>query len=259
MVMAVTYMVVAATNKCLLSFSRMANTADNFNKISDERIGALAVVPPYESKTSGLAPGQWARGNIKEVGPGFARDFVVTGPKLRITYSGCRWNKLVFTMDGAPSTNAFVQFLNKIGAHVWKTIYASPDKYKPGAKSNARFSFSHDLIKPSSDPNMYPDEIRARLSSKRQANDEEPTEFMDIVDTIIFKKDEEFGSLVVEPYDIKAGGYMIPVIKISYYRNGDTFGLVMTVLKGMYFPPTDNEGIGRISNAEWNMDISDDL
>ena len=40
----------------------------------------------------------------------------------------------------------------------------------------------------------------------------------------------------VDPQDITAGSEILPIIKISYFRNGNKFGLNLTLLKGMVYP-----------------------
>lgn len=230
----------------------MSTTATNFTKITHDAVKSLVVVPPYEPKST---LSQWVRGAIRERGPGYSRDFIITGPKLTITYSGCKWNKLVFNADSSSSTQSFIAFLEAVDDHFWQSICTNCDKYKPGAKTSARFTHDGEVVKPSSDPSLYPDEIRTRLSSKRQQADiNGDIQYLDVVDAVLTNVSTLEN---VEPSAIKAGGSIIPVIKFSYYRNIEKFGLVLTVLKGVYYPPAESPS-ATLSNADWQMDITCD-
>jgi hypothetical protein len=53
------------------------------------------------------------------------------------------------------------------------------------------------------------------------------------------------------PHEVMGGGYMTPVIKLGYHKEGDNFGLNLTVLKAVYeFNP-----INQMSNDAWDMDV----
>jgi len=212
----------------------------HFQDINEARINSIVVKPPYERANTMNA---WVRGNLRFTDT-YGDDVVITGPKLRVCFSGCRWNKIVFSED---AEGTFKQWLKQVGEYVERVIEASPDLFKPGAKTSARFTFDHEVVKPSSDPTKYPDEIRARLSTHRIALDDGT--FQDIPDCIILKNDSED---FVEPCDVAAGGYMIPILKLSYFRNLDRFGIVMTMLKALYEPPLETQTY-RISNGDWEI------
>lgn len=213
----------------------------------------VRIIQPYE------VPGkvsQWVRGSIRHNGT----DLVVTGPKLRVCFSGCRWNKLVLgvpaLVDDLESTNhdvveaiAFKNWLHELAGQVQATVWAQPEKFKPGAKSSTRFIFDTDYVKPSSDPSLYPDEVRCRLSTYRQTGGE--NENYDVVDADLFKVVDGIVFKVDAP-EIFSGSYVIPVLKINYFRNIERFGLMITVLKAHVFPQEYN----RIGNDEWVVDYS---
>lgn len=226
-----------------------------FKHVSIEDLNtSLAVNPPYESK--GLAtgqPAQWVRGYMR-LG---TQDFIVTGPKMRVCYSGCRWNKLVFCLNGAadPEVYAFERWLHEVNAVFRSHVEAMPERFKPGAKTATRFLFDDDYIKPSSDPAMYPDELRCRLSTHRQMvvdqTSADGAPYQDVVDTHLFKVDAGLFE-GVEAGDIKAGMEIIPIIRISYYRNIERFGLALTVLKGQVFEGDSNNQ--KPTNMDWVID-----
>lgn len=181
----------------------------------------LRVLPPYENKDKPQA--QWVRGYIRNG----SNDFIITGPKLKICFSGCRWNKMVLAMPGPDDEMAysFERWLRNLCPVVENQIWQNPEQFKPGAKSSTRFLFDHEFIKPSVDPSMYASELRCRLSIKRD----------ETVDTDLFRV-ENGQKIPMEPSEITAGSYIIPIFRISYYRNIERFGLVLTIVKGEVFP-----------------------
>lgn len=181
----------------------------------------IRVLPPYENKDK-PSP-QWVRGYIRNSG----RDFIVTGPKLRVCFGGCRWNKMVLAMPGPADEVAysFERWLQALCPVIENQIWQNPERFKPGAKSSTRFLFDHEFIKPSIDPTVYASELRCRLSVNRE----------DKVDTDLFRV-EDGSKVPMDPSEITAGSYIIPIFRISYYRNVERFGLVLTIVKGEVFP-----------------------
>ena len=226
-------------------------TAEHFSKFDISRFTTISVLAPYEPKDRNI---QWVRGSIRynnNNGSG-PRDLIVTGPKLKVCYGGCRWNRLVFAMNGDinPDVKMFESWLSSLSSYVRDQIWSNPNKYKPGSITNQRFYFDEGLVKPSSDPIMYPDELQTRLSTKRVPD--VTGAISDIVDAEIFQESVN-GPEYVAPEDITAGSHIIPIIKISYNRNIDKFGLVLTVLKAKYFP-SEYIPRERISNDSWTFD-----
>lgn len=239
------------------------NTAEYFSKFNTNRFRTISVLAPYEPKDKII---QWVRGNIRYnngdgAGP---RDLIITGPKLKVCYGQCRWNRLVFAMNGTAENDSevfhFEQWLTSLADHVRSQIWANPNKYKPGSMTSQRFYFDGGFIKPSSDPIMYPDELQTKLSTVRVMNNtpnhfSEIPSYTEVCDADIFM-DGPDGPIAVKPEDITAGSHIIPIIKIAYYRNVEKFGLVLTVLKAKYFP-SEYLPIDKISNDSWTFDMSD--
>ena len=214
-----------------------------------DRIRDLCVLPPYEPRDR---QSQWVRGAIRHrLYDDNLRDLVVTGPKLKICFSGCNYRRIVFSMDESkPDVYGFQQWLLILASHVKDTIWMDPGKYKNGAISSSRFTFDEDFIKPANDPSRYPDELRCKLSTKRELGpDNIPIE---VVDADLFMQSSNGEEVPINSEEITAGSYMIPIIKFSYYRNGERFGMNMTVLKGLVFPA--EKRIYDIDNRSWVID-----
>lgn len=229
--------------------------AEYFLNWDSDRLNHLQVLAPYEGKDKLK---QWVYGNIRNLPPNddVYRDFVVTGPRMKICYGGCNWNRIVFAMNGAanPPVYHFEQWLRQLSERVKASIWSDPAKYKNGATTNSRFVFDDDYIRPASDPAMYPDELRCRLSVKRIPS-EDGSGYKELPDADLFIRKEDGDFPVQDLTEIRSGWYMIPVLKFSYYRNGERFGLVITVLRGMIFPTE----ISRIDNKDWQMDYPTDM
>lgn len=222
-------------------------TAEYYQNWTEERITRLQIQAPYEPKDS-----LWVRGSIRHRAPNDAvQDLVVTGPKMKVCFSGCNWNRIVFAMNGAanPEVYRFEQWLYGLANHVKNTIWADPGKYKSGATNSGRFMFDDDFVKPAKDPAMYPDELRCRLSTKRIMGGDEA---IDVSDADLFTQDEAGNLHPIDPTSITSGSHIIPVLKFSYYRNMERFGIVITVLRGLVFPAQENSY--KVANDQWHMD-----
>lgn len=220
-----------------------------FKDVKPENLrSALVVHPPYEPKTSGsLPPPQWVKGYMK-LG---ATDFVITGPKMRVVYSGCRWNKIVFALNGAADEEVYMfeKWLHEVNSVFEQIVRNAPDRYKPGAKSSTRFLFDGDYVKPSSDPALYPDELRCRLSTQREAGGEDGVS-VDVINThFIYDNNGTIDTIGAE--NIKQGMEIMPIVKISYYRNIERFGLNLTILKGWVYKGEEVQE--RPSNMDWEF------
>ncbi len=228
--------------------------AEHFTKLDEERMSQLVVLPPYEPKTDTTL--QWVRGSLRlPSGSGGYRDLVVTGPRMKVVYGGCRYNRMVLALPGGgfPEVYAFERWVRGLMLNVKANIWANPGKYRSGASTPARFQFDEGIIRASNDPAMYPDELVTRLSTKRittgDVEEGGPTEYIDTE----FITDTENGVSNIEPVDIVAGSTIIPIFKISYNRNIEKFGLVLTLLKAKVFPP-ESMPYGRIDNTSWVFD-----
>lgn len=237
------------------SYDAVPKATNYLNLDIDKLKETVVVLPPYKDDPSR----QWIRGYLKlrnESSPTGNEDFIFTGPKLRITYNGCSWNKIVFNMDD--SVADFRAFLSQVSSIVRSNIYASPGKFKLGALNESRFSWEDSmLIKQSEIPDRYSDELKCRLSTFRDmtsSTDEESTS-IEIPDTYFFKELCDGTRFPVLPDEIQAGDYLIPVFRLSYGRNINRFFLILTLLKGKVIP-NEKPVYKKIKNEDWEMDES---
>lgn len=187
----------------------------------------LRILPPIEPKDK---TNTWSRGSIRDSD---FNELIITGPQLPVVFSGCRFNNVVFSMRGPADepAYAFECFLHSLLSVVEATISANPDKFKPGVKNAALLQYDRDFIRPSSYSPDLPNEMRVKLAVKRDQVDEHG-EVVDMIDSVFV---DESGT-AVDPQDITSGSEILPIIKISYYRNGNKFGLNMVLLKGLVYP-----------------------
>jgi len=224
--------------------------ADYYTNWNDERLADLQILPPYEPKDR---VAQWVRGSIRQrYVDGMMRDFVVTGPKMKICFGGCNWNRIVFAMNGAADSTVygFERWLRMLAGNIKSAIWTEPGKFKPGAVSGSRFIFDDDYIKPANNP-VYPDELRCKLATRRETPPDEDG-FVDVVDADLFVRNEDGSESPIDSKDIVAGSYMIPILKFSYYRNVERFGMTVTVIKGLVFPSDRRSNV--VDNKEWQID-----
>jgi hypothetical protein len=217
--------------------------ATNFSAFDYAAIEALQVLPPLESKDKSIT---WARGSIRDSD---FNELLITGPRLPVLFSGCRFNNLVFSIRGPEDepSHAFECFLNKVLSHVESTVSASVERFKPGLKNPTLLQFDRDFIRPSSYSLDMPNELRLKLAVKRQQVDENG-ETVDMIESVFVAED----GTSIDPQDIRAGSEIIPIIRISYYRNGNKFGLNLTLLKGMVYPSAKRP---RVSLNDLEFDI----
>jgi hypothetical protein len=149
------------------------------------------------------------------------RDIVFTGPRMKVVYSGCQWDTIVFAMDD--DTRDFEAWIERGYARLQEIIKSDPAKFKCTRRIPL---FSKSLITESSDPALYPNQLRCRLAVKR---DKEGNK---IVTSVLLQED-----LPTTPANIWGGGWMLPIFSMGYYKDGDEFGLSLTLLKGGYTPP----------------------
>lgn len=187
----------------------------------------LRVLPPMEPKDKSIT---WLRGSIRDSD---FNELIITGPRLPVLFSGCRFNTVVFSMRGPGEDNVaytFENFLHRVLSCVESSVQAAPDKFKPGLKNAALLHFDRDFVRPSSYSSDLPNEMRVKLAIKRQEVDEHG-EVVDMIDSVFI---DERGQQV-DPSDITAGSEIIPIIRVSYYRNANKFGLNLTLLKGLVY------------------------
>lgn len=195
----------------------------HFSHFDYTAIDALRVLSPLEPRDKSI---QWARGSIRDAD---YNELIITGPRLPVLFSGCRFNSIVFSMrpDDEP-TAAFEAFMSRLINRVESAVASNPEKFKPGCKNVATLHFDKDISRPSSYSVDMPNEFRVKLAVRRGDTDDQG-EVVDTIETVF--TDEE--GLHIEPIDILSGSEMIPIFRVGYYRNGNKFGLNVTLLKGV--------------------------
>lgn len=218
--------------------------ATSFSNFDYVAIEALRVLPPLESKDKTIT---WARGSIRD---NDFNELVVTGPRMPVLFSGCRYNNVVFSVRGPTDepTHAFEAFLHKVLSHVESSVSSSLDKFRPGLKNAALLQFDRDFIRPSSYSAESPNELRVKVLIKRGEVDEHG----EVLDMIATPFEDENGNSV-DPDSISAGSEIIPIIRIGYYRNGNKFGLNMTMLKGLVFPNQKKRRLIDLDQLEFDL------
>jgi hypothetical protein len=218
--------------------------ASSFSNFDYVAIEALRVLPPLESKDKTIT---WARGSIRD---NDFNELLVTGPRMPVLFSGCRYNNVVFSVRGPTDepTHAFEAFLHKVLSHVEASVSSSLDKFRPGLKNAALLQFDRDFIRPSSYSADSPNELRVKLAIKRGEVDEHG-EVVDMIETPFV---DDNGSSV-DPEDITAGSEIVPIIRIGYYRNGNKFGLNMTMLKGLVYVNQKKRRSMDLSQLEFDL------
>lgn len=219
--------------------------ATNFSNFDYAKIEALRVLPPLEPKDKTIT---WARGSIRDDD---FNELIITGPRLPVLYSGCRFNNVVFSIRGPgvdDASHAFEAFLHKVLTHVETSVSAGLEKFKPGLKNAALLQFDRDFIRPSSYSSDMPNELRVKLAIKRGEVDEHG-EVVDMIETVFVQED----GTAVDPEEITAGSEIVPIIKVSYYRNGHKFGLNLTLLKGLIYPNLKKRRSMDLSQLEFDL------
>lgn len=200
----------------------------HFSNYDYQAIEALRVLPPLEPKDKAIS---WSRGSIRDSD---FNELLVTGPRLPVLFSGCRFNSIVFSIRGPgvdEPSYAFEAFLHKILSHVEACVTGNVEKFKPGLKNAALLQFDRDFIRPSSYGSDLPNEFRVRLAVKH-GGVMENGEIGDIIETVFVGED---GS-PMDPDAIRSGDEVVPIFRIGYYRNANKFGLNITMLKAVVFP-----------------------
>ena len=222
-----------------------AKTAEYFTNVNSVRMEMLNFLPPYELqlRTSG-----WYRGIIRHgvYGSGETQDFVITGPKMRILFDGCKWNRICFAMTPETSVKEFSDWIDDLETTMESVILQNPLRFKVNpAQGPVKID---KLSRVSHDP-AYSNSMRCWLSVSYESapNQMDVDAQQAVVNASLFLR--ESGE-AIEPYEIKGGWSMIPIFKISYQKQGNTFGLILTVLKG----EVSKKDTYVVSNAEWEID-----
>lgn len=158
-----------------------------------------------------------------------------TGPELEVVYSGCKYNSIVFVAN--ESQTEFLNWLESVSKAVGSIIKQAPANYKFSSLDPSPMSISTI----SSNPDMYPNELRCRLSTNRTGPDIDSQEI-----TTAFLLARNPGQ-AIDPADIRARGTIRPIFKMGYYKLGEAYGIELTLLKALYDPPADMS----IPNADY--------
>lgn len=142
----------------------------------------------------------------------------------------------MFAMD--ESQKEFESWLGVVSTRFQELIRADPAKFKYSRRGP---NFPSSLVTASRDPELYPNELRCRLSTVLNENGES------VSNAVLFSNGAQ-----VDPSQIWSGGMMTPVFKLGYYKNGDDFGLTLMVLKAEYVPGERTH----VENHVWTVDSS---
>jgi hypothetical protein len=223
---------------------KMNTSCPHFSSFDYQAIEQLKVLPPLEPRDKTIG---WARGSIRDQN---FNELFVTGPRLPVLFSGCRYNSVVFSIRGPGAddpSHALECFLHKVLSHVEATVSANVEKFKPGLKNTALLHFDRDFIRPSSYGAEFPNEFRVKLAVKRDYDDN--GEMSETIETLFVDEHEN----KIDPDNITNESEIIPIFKVSYYRNANKFGLNIIMHKGMVFQA--NKKRKTIDNADLQFDI----
>lgn len=183
----------------------------------------LAILPPY-------TPPNRPR-NVKNRGSvrlqANNQDVIFTGPLMEVVYSGCKYNSIVFVAD--QTQTEFLNWLESASKAVGVCIGKNPTNFKFTSPNPHEMS----VTTPSSNPDLYPNELRCRLSTTRTGPDIDNQEI-----TTIFRLTND-PNHSVSPADIRAHGIVRPIFKLGYFKLGESYGIELTLLKALYNPPAD--------------------
>lgn len=209
-----------------------------FNRLD---ISELVVSPAYEPK--GRLVSQRTKGFLRLGG----KPLTFTGPRLRVVYGGCRWNRIVLSDDNPE----FHDFIFRLSDLVKSIVWSDPEKYRHGSKSNNRFLLETNFFKVSGDPEQYPDEWRFKLDTRKEWKKNDETGKMEIEREWVVTELRDVEGNAVDPSSVQRNGHIVPIIQATYSRDNEKFGVVLTVLQGLYYPPEQTE------EESWQMDLSE--
>jgi hypothetical protein len=145
---------------------------------------------------------------------------------MKVVYSGCKYNSIVFAAD--ESQTEFLNWLDAASKAVGSIIGQAPANFKFTTSDPAPLF----IVTASSNPDMYPNELRCRLSTNRTGPDINNQEI-----TTVFINSR--GHDAVMPEDVRARGIVKPIFKLGYFKLGEAYGIELTLLKALYEAPPD--------------------
>jgi hypothetical protein len=172
----------------------------------------------------------WPRGSFRDAD---FNELIVTGPRLPLVFSGCRFNNLVFAMKGPidEPAQAFEDFLHRVLSMVETAVDKDPTKFMGPIKNRNILVFDRDFVRPSTYSADEPNEFKVRLAVKRNQLDDNG-EVVDVVDAEFVDGDGN----KMNPEDLRKGDEIMPIMRVGYHRNGNKFGLTFTLLRGKVYP-----------------------
>lgn len=126
-------------------------------------------------------------------------------------------------MFAAENTEEFAEWCTALSQYMFQSIKDNLGEFK--MKKDPIISSS--VFAPSSNPQLYPPELRCRLATTGRGD--EAYSVAALYDTST--------GMEMDASEIMANGFFVPVFRVGYYKDGDTFGLQFTVLKGEYERP----------------------
>jgi len=136
----------------------------------------------------------------------------------------------------------FLQWLEEVYKNLETTVKSDPTFFKVNPRGNP--AFNAFIVQPSSNPDLYPPELRCRLSTTRGDLTNEPVSNACLLDSRSMTP--------VEPAQLVSGSYLTPIFKLGYFKEGDNFGLSLTLMKAVCEP----NPITQMTNDTWEMDSS---
>lgn len=179
-------------------------------------VNELSSLKLWEPSTS---TGPYTNGRIYNAN---GSELVVTGPKLKLVFGGCKYNKMVCSVpEGHTDVQVFRDWINGLVEY---------------------FGFVNGPFKLT---DKYPLQLTMRLSTSGDSEGQ-------TINADLFQEVEDgLNRIDVAPEDITAGSEIIPVVKIGYLRQMGVSSIVLTVLKAKVFLA---ERPAPVNNMEWEID-----
>lgn len=156
---------------------------------------------------------------------------------MKVVYSGCNWNTVVFAMD--EGTKEFEQWLDRAFLKLQEIIRADPSKFKCTRRTP---TFSTSIITESTNADIYPNQLRCRLATRNDGDGNRISASVILQDGV-----------PIPPSKVWSSGIMTPIFSMQYFKDGDDFGLSLTLVKAEYTPPVYTP----IQHSDWIPDTDE--
>lgn len=137
------------------------------------------------------------------------------------------------------SQTDFENWLYQLWTSFQDIVSADPVRFKTGRNGAM---FTNFIVTPSTDPDIYPNELRCRLVTRRIGPE--------LNDVVVASAIQTLQGDIIESTDVWAGSFVTPVFRLGYYKDGDEYGLQLTVLKALY----ESSAQMQIDNRNWEID-----